>query len=34
MAIGGKNGPGIGDSGWDDHIPRKAVGVLFKTYCK
>lgn len=34
MAIGGKDGPGIGDSGWDDHIPRKAVGVLFKTYCK
>jgi hypothetical protein len=34
MAIGGKDGPGLGDSGWTDHIPRKAVGVLFKTYCK
>lgn len=34
MAVGGKDGPGIGDERWSDHIPRKAVGVLFKTYCK
>ena len=34
MAIGGKYGPGLGDEGWTDHIPRKAVGVLFNTYCK
>lgn len=34
MAIGGKDGPGLGDEGWTDHIPREAVGVLFKTYCK
>lgn len=34
MAIGGEYGPGLGDEGWTDHIPRKAVGVLFNTYCK
>lgn len=34
MAIGGKYGPGLGDEGWTDHIPREAVSVLFKTYCK
>lgn len=34
MAIGGKEGPGLGDEGWTDHIPREAVAVLFSTYCK